>query len=140
MSLKSARSGRLLAMIGLTTALGCGALAAPAMASAAIPDFSTGTLCNGDACMVLQVTGSPAHAFVIAGANSEAFQGYFHISGPGGPFPNSQTKTWAAHGLGSGNDDYHTAALDPDHGTYCVTAFASDSSPDQSLGKVCGTY
>lgn len=146
--LSLSRGGRCLAAIGLTAALSCSALAASAGASAstatarvpmsAAPDFKSPEECNGDVCMFLVVNGSPtAHAFIIAGANSNTFFGYFHISGPGGPFSpaNSATETWPAHGLGSGNHSWHSMPLSPLHGTYCATAIIANS-----IGKACATY
>jgi hypothetical protein len=142
------RGGRYLALIGLTGALSFGAFSTAAVASAstatthasvsAAPDFKSPEECGGDVCMVLTVNGSPAGAEIVAGANSNTFTGYFHMTGPGGPFDpaNSPTKTWAAHGLGSGNDDFASQRLAPDHGTYCVSAFQGGVS----IGKACATY
>lgn len=144
--LGSPRGGRCLAAIGLIAALAGGAWAAPASASGSTaaarapisaPDFKSPEKCGGDVCMVLTVNGSPAQAFIVAGANSNTFFGYFHISGPGGPFQpaNSPTETWKAHGIGSGNDDWASQPLPPNHGTYCVGAFISNR-----IGKACATY
>jgi hypothetical protein len=143
------RGGRRLAVIGLIAILSSGALAtASAVASAstgtartpisAVPDFKSPEECNGDVCMVLTVNGTPQGAEIVAGANSNTFTGYFHISGPGGPFnpANSPTETWKMNGIGSGNDDWPSQRLAPLHGTYCVSAFQEGSS----LGKACATY
>src|SRR5215475_7593460 len=97
--------GRRRLVIALAAALSCGSLATSAAASASAltastrtpvaPSFKSPTKCSGDVCMVFQVTGTPAQAAIFAGANSHDFTGYFHISGPGGPYQpaNSQTKT-----------------------------------------------
>jgi len=141
---------RRLAAIGLTAALTCGALAGTAVASAstasarasasAAPNFKSPTECDGDVCMVLVVNGDPLGAQIVAGANSNGFTGYFHISGPGGPFSpaNSPTENWPAHGMGSGNHDWPSLRLPAEHGTYCASAFRS--SDGANLGKACATY
>jgi hypothetical protein len=156
--LSSSRARRRLA-IGLAAALSCGALAVPAVASASAltvhtrtsasqtrtsvtPSFKSPTECGGDVCMVFQVTGSPAQADIIAGANGHGFTGYFHISGPDGPYSpaNSPTRTWAANGL-THNSDWGftniTASAPVPNGTYCASAIQQGGS---SIGKACFTY
>lgn len=147
--LSSSRAGRRFAAIALTAALSCGTLGVSAVASAsaaptrtlvsAAPDFKSPEECSGDVCMFLIVNGSPtAHAFIVAGANNNPFTGYFHISGPGGPFSpaNSPTENWPANGNGSGNDSWHSQALAPLHGTYCASAIQNGVS----IGKACATF
>jgi hypothetical protein len=94
--------------------------------------------CNGDVCMILYWNGSSSDFNIFVGANSNAFFGYFHLSGPGGPFSpaNTPTEEWAAHGLSGG--DYYTWTVSgvPQAGGYCEGAFQDGVS----LGKACVTY
>lgn len=94
--------------------------------------------CNGDVCMILDWDGSSADFNVFVGANSNAFVGYFHLSGPGGPFSpaNTPTEGWNAHGLSGG--DFYTWIVGghPQDGKYCESAFQNGVS----IGKACVTY
>ena len=147
-------SHRLQAALGLSAIAAFGILTAlPAAASAAQPASAHQLAaahvaapaaafdeesCNGDACMILDWNGSSANFNIFVGANSNAFVGYFHLSGPGGPFKpaNTPTETWNAHGLSGG--DYYTWTVigHPQDGTYCESAFQNGVS----IGKACVPY
>jgi hypothetical protein len=94
--------------------------------------------CNGDVCMILYWNGTSAYFTIEVGANSNTFYGYFHLSGPGGPFSpaNTPTEQWNAHGLSTGDFAQLTIEGQPQSGTYCESAWQDGAS----LGKACVPY
>jgi hypothetical protein len=141
-------SRRLKAAVGLSAIAALGVLAASPASASAAPSAGVHQAvsakgfgqesCNGDVCMILYWDGTDNYFYIYVGANSNPFDGYFHLSGPGGPFSpaNTPTEEWKAHGLSE--NDFYTWQVSgvPQDGMYCESAWQDGVS----LGKACVDY